>query len=141
MLFVHRLPAGTTEQELMELCAPWKPAKALVLAARKQGFVEFEAQSAAKDCMLAFQTEAPKLKDHFLAVHNARREKIVEGGPPGHRSLLITMTNVKYPVYAETLKVFFTQRGLELKKVVIFDKPFGKQALVELDSEEAAEKA
>ncbi len=76
--------------------------------------------------------------------HDANRSKIdehkqVEQGPK--KSLLITMTNVKYPVYAETLRIFFAERQMRLLKVIVFDKPFGKQALVELDSVEEAQRA
>lgn len=124
VLFVRRLPPDVTENELMSLCEIWKPVKVLVLSAKYQAFIEFEVsliytqnEQEASNCLQEFKTSAPQIKGHTLMFHDANRSKIefqtnTQQGPK--KSLLITMTNVKYPVYADTLRIFFAERQMTL---------------------------
>ena len=54
--------------------------------------------------------------------------------------LLITITNVKYPVNAEVLFSIFNRYG-EVLRAIIFDKVQGLQAMVEMASADQAQKA
>ena len=54
--------------------------------------------------------------------------------------MLVTITNIKFPVNADVLYTVFNKYG-EVLKVVIFQRQLGEQALVEMNSVEAAKEA
>jgi hypothetical protein len=54
--------------------------------------------------------------------------------------LLVTITNIKFPVNADVLFSVFNKYG-DVLRIIIFDKQQGEQALVEMQSLEQAIKA
>lgn len=80
-----------------------------------------------------------KLQISYGSREEIQDDKLAEKQIPGP-VLLITITNVKYPVNAEVLFSIFNRYG-EVLRAIIFDKVQGLQAMVEMASADQAQKA
>jgi len=144
VLHVRNLPPDATEPELFQLGSQYgSVVRVLLLQKTRQGFVQFTNQSEAS-AMLEYASQVPiifRTKQVFVQYSNRTEIRsthtIDSGGStdgwtdgPVNRILLLTVSNVLYPITVDVLTQVFAGYGT-LEKIVIFVKGAGVQALVQ----------
>jgi hypothetical protein len=112
--------------------------KVLLLINKANAFVELKSIEEAMSIMQL--KEEIYLHSHSLGVCYSNRASIEDHNPEGptdlspviqpNRILLVTITNVRFAVTADTLYTVFSKYG-EVLRIICFPKSLGEQALVE----------
>jgi RNA recognition motif-containing protein len=143
---VRGLPLDTTDSDLSRLLFKHGlVVRVLLLIHKAQAFVEFASLEMAQECLR--QSDEAEGRGTGIYLHNSRlhlsysgRENIEEDrvdqkSETAGRVLLVTITNVKYPVTADVLYTVFSKFG-EVCRVVSFPRQLGEQALIEMKTAE-----
>ncbi len=134
--------AATSRKELVDLCADVGVVEQLqVNREKEQAFVQFDSQEAADFCLLHFDRSPAYLHDARVTFsYSGRKEVQPQARPQPSAELLLTVTEIKYPVTQEVVAALFESFGPP-SKVRIFPRPFGFQVLVRLENTQTASQA
>ena len=116
--------------------------RAKVLIHKSLGFVEFACLEDAQKCCQAGAVDL-LMDGRRLKINYSGRDSIEEDKNQGNeasRILLVTITNVKFPMTAEVVQAVFSKCG-EVLRTVLFQRQQGEQALVEMETLEQAQVA
>ncbi|CDW74237.1 polypyrimidine tract binding [Stylonychia lemnae] len=145
VLFVRGLPYDITEAELMRILSQYGCIeRVLILIQKAHAFVQFSSLQEAAGCVL--DQENLYIYNKKVHISYSGREYIQDDRVNQFSSLnqskiiLVTITNIRYPVNADVLFTTFHKFG-EPQRIVIFPRQLGEQALVEFASVEQAKKA
>jgi RNA recognition motif-containing protein len=136
VLYVRNLPESVTEAEFTGYCSPFGAvANILLLKDKRHGFVEFEERQHAVSCVTYFSQHPLVVAGIQVEFAFSGRSEITfrsanETNPP-NRILLLTVTNLVYPVTVEVLAQIFSKYG-GLEKAIVFNRGNVVQALVQL---------
>eukprot|EP00347_Sterkiella_histriomuscorum_P014929 403358967 len=120
VLFLRNLPKDVTEQELMRVLSYQYGfvEKVLIMIQKAHAFIQFDSLETATKQQQESEVNQP-LQDSKV--------------------LLVSITNIKYPVNADVLFTIFQKYG-DPQRIVIFPRQQGEQALVEFQTFEQAKK-
>lgn len=142
VLFVRNLPHDASENDLKRVFETYGPVeKALIMIQKTHGFVQFKNLEDAKKClgdlcldiMINHDSSNPErskpqriyLNDSELLISASHRSEITDEKTEQSSNLspvlLVTITNVKFPVNADVLFSVFNKYG-DVLRVIIFDK-------------------
>ena len=136
VLYVRNIPESVTDSELVQYCSSFgRVTGTLILKEKGHGFVEFESiEAATAACNYFLQTPLVLHGFHIELTFSQRREitprKDPDANPP-NRIILLTITNIMYPVTVDVLSQVFVKYG-GIEKVIIFNRGNAIQALVQL---------
>eukprot|EP01096_Ripella_sp_DP13-Kostka_P006704 TRINITY_DN2414_c0_g2_i1.p1 TRINITY_DN2414_c0_g2~~TRINITY_DN2414_c0_g2_i1.p1 ORF type:complete len:549 (+),score=249.44 TRINITY_DN2414_c0_g2_i1:40-1647(+) len=145
VLHCRNLPPQCTDAELRSLGArSGNVTGTLVLRGKNQAFIELETEEQAMMVLQKYTRIPPIIRGKTVYLQYSNRNEIThpdsdqETGPV----LLVTISNVNYPITVETIFTIFSRYG-QVFKTIIFTKPPGDQlqALVQLSSPQAAQLA
>lgn len=136
VLYVRNIPDSVTDSELIQYCSPFgRVTGTLILKEKGHGFIEFDdIESAAAACAY-FQQNPLVLHGFLIEFTFSQRQEITprkdpDANPP-NRIILLTVTNIMYPVTVDVLSQVFAKYG-GMEKVIIFNRGNAIQALVQL---------
>lgn len=127
VLHVRNLPPDATEPELVGVCSPFGPVQnVLLLKGKSQAFVQMDTPAAAAALMQYYSTVQAMIRGRSIYFGYSNRDVItvqphVETPKP---ILLVTISNLIYPVTIEVLYGVFSKYGA-VAKIVIFSKSAG----------------
>lgn len=127
VLHVRNLPLDVAESELAALCAPFGQVQNILpLKGKSQAFVQLDTPQAAAALLQYYSTTQATLRGKSIYFQYSSRDSItvqqqVETPKP---ILLVTITNLLYPVTIEVLYGVFSKYGT-VAKIVIFSKTAG----------------
>ncbi|XP_076464573.1 heterogeneous nuclear ribonucleoprotein L-like isoform X1 [Babylonia areolata] len=145
VVHVRNLSEHAMESDLVEAVQGFGTVKDVILMPRrKQGLIEFEDISGAKQCV-----EYAEMNPIFVASQTSffnfsTSQKIQRPGegedarPPNH-VVLFTILNPQYPISVDVMHTICSPYG-QVQRIVIFKKN-GVQAMVEYDNLESAKRA
>lgn len=156
VLHVRNLPPDATEPELFQMGSHYGSVMRVLLLAKnnapqtRQGFIQFANQSEAS-AMLEYAGQVPILfRGKQIYVQYSNRPEISQsnsasgaGGVEDDqncRILLLTISNVLYPITVDVLSQVFSGYGM-IEKIVVFVKGAGMQALVQFTNAADAQNA
>ena len=136
VLYVRNLPESVTDAEFAGYCSPFgRVANVLLLRDKRHGFVEFEDRQHAISCVTYFSQHPLTLHGSLIEFAFSGRSEITFRSPneanPPNRILLLTVTNLVYPVTVDVLSQIFQKYG-GLEKAIVFNRGNVVQALVQL---------
>jgi RNA recognition motif-containing protein len=141
VLFIRGLSPTVSEKEIVDLCSQVGVVEQVFLLRNKgQAFVEFDTREAADFCLLHFSRNPASLGENRLFFSYSGRQQVTRKPheqPQPSKELLLTITEVRFPVTMEVLSKIFMPYS-RIVKARIFPRSFGYQVIVELDSLEAA---
>jgi RNA recognition motif-containing protein len=144
VLFVRGLSFITTERDLVEVCSEAGIVESMfILPPKGQAFVEFDCQEAADFCLMHFNKEPANLHGNQLHFSYSGRDSVTRRTYEptlSSKSLLIVITEVRYPVTQDIVSQILLAYGRVLK-CRIFPRTYGYQVLVDLDTLEGAVQA
>ena len=144
VLFVRGLSPTASERELVDVCSEVGVLEQIFMLRNKgQAFVEFDSQEAADFCLLHFSANPVSVQGNRLYFSYSGRHQVTRKpheAPQPNPELVLTITEVKYPVTMDVVHKVLTPFG-RVTKVRIFPRSFGFQVLVLMDTLEAAAKA
>ena len=136
VLYVRNIPESVSDSELVQYCSSFgRVTSTLILKEKGHGFIEFESiEAAAGACNYFLQTPLVLHGFHIELTFSQRQEitprKDPDANPP-NRIILLTITNIMYPVTVDVLSQVFAKYG-GMEKVIIFNRGNAIQALVQL---------
>ena len=139
VLFMRGLAPTCTYKDILKLCSEFGVILHILFLSHKgQAFVELDSLEAASLCLAHFSKNPAYLGNNRLDFSYSGREQIETQEPSSSSdTLLLKVSEVKYPVTPEVLSEVFSPYGRILKSK-IFPRKFGYQCLVKLDSTEKA---
>jgi len=142
VLLVRGVNADTSRRELLDLCADVGVVEELQInRGKEQAFVQFDSQEAADFCLLHFDHTAVSLHGTRVTfTYSGKREVQAQARPQPSAELLLTVTEIKYPVSQEVVAALLESFGPPTK-VRIFPRSFGFQVLVRMETMHAASQA
>jgi hypothetical protein len=142
VLHVRNLPMDCTEQELVTIACPFgRVEKVLLLKGKTQGFVQMQdVQSATALVQYYLQVQANiRGKPVYFQYSQHQAVNTATGDEQSNHILLVTVTNLVYPVTIDILHQVFSKYGA-IHKIVIFSKK-GFQALIQMGDKNQAQAA
>ena len=136
VLYVRNIPESVPDSELVQYCSPFgRVTSTLILKEKGHGFIEFETVEAASDACNYFLANPLVLHGFHIEFTFSQRQEITprkdpDANPP-NRIILLTITNIMYPVTVDVLSRVFAKYG-GMEKVIIFNRGNAIQALVQL---------
>jgi RNA recognition motif-containing protein len=136
VLYVRNIPDSISDTELIQYCSPFGPVvSTLLLKEKGHGFIEFETLEASATACTYFQEHPLVLHGFHIEFTFSQRQEITprkdpDANPP-NRIILLTVTNIMYPVTVDVLSQIFAKYG-GMEKVIIFNRGNAIQALVQL---------
>lgn len=136
VLYVRNIPETVPDNELVQYCSPFgRVTSTLILKEKGHGFIEFETIEASAAACSYFTHNPLVLHGFHIEFTFSQRQEITprkdpDANPP-NRIILLTITNIMYPVTVEVLSQIFTRYG-GMEKVIIFNRGNAIQALVQL---------
>lgn len=142
VLLVRGVSAETTRRELVDVCAEVGVVEQIQLTRDKeQALVQFDSQEAADFCLLHFERTPTHLHGQRVTfVYSGKREVQSQVRPQPSAELLLTVTEVKYPVTQEVVAALMESFGPPVK-VRIFPRSQGFQVIVRMETTHAASQA
>lgn len=141
VLFIRGLSPTVSEKEVVELCSQVGVVEQVFLLRNKgQAFVEFDTREAADFCLLNFSRNPASLDGNRLFFSYSGRQQVTRKPheqPKPSKELLLTITEVRFPVTLEVLSKIFSPYSRVLK-ARIFPRSFGYQTIVECENLEKA---
>ena len=136
VLYVRNIPDSVTDSELIQYCSPFgRVIGTLILKEKGHGFIEFDTLEGSSTACTYFQDNPLILHGFHVEFTFSQRQEITprkdpDANPP-NRIILLTVTNIMYPVTVEVLSQIFAKYG-GMEKVIIFNRGNAIQALVQL---------
>jgi hnRNP-L/PTB/hephaestus splicing factor len=136
VLYVRNIPDTVSDSELVQYCSPFgRVSGTLILKEKGHGFIEFESMESSSAACSYFAQNPLVLHGFHIEFTFSQRQEITprkdpDANPP-NRIILLTITNIMYPVTVDVLsQIFARYDGME--KVIIFNRGNAIQALVQL---------
>ncbi|GAM25404.1 hypothetical protein SAMD00019534_085790 [Acytostelium subglobosum LB1] len=141
VIHLRNLPSDCTENDIIALASPFGHIEhALLIKGKNQGFIQM-ADLAASSAFVQYYGSIQgniRSKDFFVQFSNREELKSCSSSiATPNKIMLITITNVMYPVTIEVLHQLFSKYG-EVSKILIFAKSGNFQTLIQMQTEEAA---
>lgn len=136
VLYVRNIPDSVSDSEIIQYCSPFgRVTSTLLLKEKGHGFIEFENVEASNAACTYFQQHPLVLHGFHIEFTFSQRQEITprkdpDANPP-NRIILLTVTNIMYPVTVDVLSQVFAKYG-GMEKVIIFNRGNAIQALVQL---------
>ena len=136
VLYVRNIPDSVNDTELVQYCSPFgRVTSTLILKEKGHGFIEFEDMDSSAAACNYFQLNPLVLHGFHIEFTFSQRQEITprkdpDANPP-NRIILLTVTNIMYPVTVDVLSQVFAKYG-GIEKVIIFNRGNAIQALVQL---------
>jgi RNA recognition motif-containing protein len=136
VLYVRNIPDSVTDTDLIQYCSPFgQVIGTLILKEKGHGFIEFDTLEASSAACSYFQGNPLVLHGFHVEFTFSQRQEITprkdpDANPP-NRIILLTVTNIMYPVTVDVLSQIFAKYG-GMEKVIIFNRGNAIQALVQL---------
>lgn len=136
VLYVRNIPESVSDNELIQYCSPFgRVTSTLILKEKGHGFIEFETIEASSGACSYFNQNPLVLHGFHIEFTFSQRQEITprkdpDANPP-NRIILLTVTNIMYPVTVDVLSQIFAKYG-GMEKVIIFNRGNAIQALVQL---------
>lgn len=136
VLYVRNIPDSVTDSEIIQYCSPFgRVVSTLLLKEKGHGFIEFETIDSSSAACIYFQQNPLVLHGFHIEFTFSQRQEITprkdpDANPP-NRIILLTVTNIMYPVTVDVLSQIFAKYG-GMEKVIIFNRGNAIQALVQL---------
>jgi len=133
VLYVRNIPESVTDNELIQYCSAFgRVTSTLILKEKGHGFIEFETIEASSAACSYFNQNPLVLHGFHIEFTFSQRQEITprkdpDANPP-NRIILLTVTNIMYPVTVEVLSQIFAKYG-GMEKVIIFNRGNAIQAL------------
>ncbi|KAH3765551.1 Polypyrimidine tract-binding protein 1 [Pelomyxa schiedti] len=148
VLHVRSLPSDATEEELTSLVRTFGPvSNCMLLKAKRQAFIEMVQDDAAANAIACYALYPPNIRGQviYFQYSSYTELKIPEPSdtaakPEANKILLITVSNLIYPVTIEDLYSIFSRFGSVLR-IVLFSKKAGFQGLIEMSTVTSASNA
>ncbi|EGG16362.1 RNA-binding region RNP-1 domain-containing protein [Cavenderia fasciculata] len=140
VIHLRNLPIDCTEHEIMAIAAPFGQVDhILILKGKSQGFIQFLELTSASSFIQFYTTIQGCIRAKNFFVQYSNREEITSTSAveTPNNILLVTISNIVYPVTIEVLYQLFGKYGSVLK-ILIFSKSGNFQSLVQLHSLESA---
>jgi len=136
VLYVRNLPDVYTEMDVTHAVEPYGKVTGIFLQKEKRhGFVEFSDLNQATNVynhfkMSPWTAHGRTIEFNWSGRQNIERKSDIENNPP-NKILLVTVSNIMYPVTIEVLATVFQKYG-GAQRIIIFQRQQGVQALVQL---------
>jgi len=136
VLYVRNIPDSVSDSEIIQYCSPFgRVTSTLLLKEKGHGFIEFETVESSNAACTYFQQHPLVLHGFHIEFTFSQRQEITprkdpDANPP-NRIILLTVTNIMYPVTVDVLSQVFAKYG-GMEKVIIFNRGNAIQALVQL---------
>lgn len=136
VLYVRNIPESVSDSELVQYCSSFgRVTSTLILKEKGHGFIEFDSIEAASAACNYFLQNPLVLHGFHIEMTFSQRQEITprkdpDANPP-NRIILLTITNIMYPVTVDVLSQVFVKYG-GMEKVIIFNRGNAIQALVQL---------
>lgn len=136
VLYVRNIPDSVSDSEIIQYCSPFgRVTSTLLLKEKGHGFIEFENVDSSNAACTYFQQHPLVLHGFHIEFTFSQRQEITprkdpDANPP-NRIILLTVTNIMYPVTVDVLSQVFAKYG-GMEKVIIFNRGNAIQALVQL---------
>ena len=136
VLYVRNIPESVTDSDLIQYCSPFgRVTSTLILKEKGHGFIEFDTIEASTTACTYFNQNPLVLHGFHIEFTFSQRQEITprkdpDANPP-NRIILLTVTNIMYPVTVDVISQIFAKYG-GLEKVIIFNRGNAIQALVQL---------
>lgn len=133
---MRNIPDSVSDTELIQYCSPFgRVISTLILKEKGHGFIEFESLEGSSAACSYFQDNPLVLHGFHIEFTFSQRQEITprkdpDANPP-NRIILLTVTNIMYPVTVDVLSQIFAKYG-GMEKVIIFNRGNAIQALVQL---------
>lgn len=144
VLHVRNLPIDCTEQELGAIACPFgRVEKVLLLKGKTQGFVQMQDVPSASALVQYYGQVQANVRGkpvYFqFSQHQSVNTTTTTTEEQANHTLLVTVTNLVYPVTIDILHQVFSKYGVIIK-IVIFSKK-GFQALIQMGDKNQAREA
>jgi len=144
VLYIRNIAERTSEEDVVRYCAAFgNIPEVLLFKDKRHGFVQFEELNSARAC-LDFYTDntlaphGPKIEFAFSGRDEITHKRDPALNPP-NRILLVTISNIVYPVTVDVMQQIVTPYAPSgMNRCVIFSRAEQIQALVELATIEDA---
>ena len=136
VIHVRALPENTQDQELVDLVAPARIVRALILQDKRQAFIQMETLEAAKTVVEAFENAPPKIREKTVYFQFSNRNEVEGGNEPGvgngaaNTIIIIAISEVTVPVTLDNIYQITKPYG-DVQKIITFTKEANFQALVQ----------
>ena len=150
VLHVRSLPPDTTEAELGQLCLPFgRVVGVLMLSNKAQAFVQMEDVSQAIALVQYYNSVHAVIRGNVVYFQFSNRSELTTGhissgsgsgssaSEKQNRILLVSVSNLLYPITIDVLQRVFRKYGVILR-IVTFSKGAVLQALIEFETVMAA---
>lgn len=133
---MRNIPESVSDNELIQYCSPFgRVTSTLILKEKGHGFIEFDTIEGSSAACSYFNQNPLVLHGFHIEFTFSQRQEITprkdpDANPP-NRIILLTVTNIMYPVTVEVVSQIFAKYG-GLEKVIIFNRGNAIQALVQL---------
>jgi hypothetical protein len=140
VLHVRALPDNTQDYELVELVAPARVVRALILQDKHQAFIQMDSLETAKSVVAAFEANPPKIREKTVYLQFSNRNEVEGGNEPGMAPaaatpasgtiIIIAISEVTVPVSLDNIYQITKPYG-DVLKIITFTKEANFQALVQ----------
>uniref|UniRef100_A0A0G4I891 RRM domain-containing protein n=1 Tax=Chromera velia CCMP2878 TaxID=1169474 RepID=A0A0G4I891_9ALVE len=147
VLYIRNVADSVSENDVMGLCSQFGTvSQVLLLKEKRHGFVEFMTDSEAMACHNAYRGNAPMVHGRPLEFSWSGRTQIEKKHDPAdnppNRILLVTVTNISYPVTVDVFTQILNTNYGPIQKIIIFSKDQKSvQALIQLPDVGSASRA
>jgi len=144
VLHIRNLTPETTEADLLTALSHFgNVAYTTLMANGHMALAEFVTMDEARACIAYSKNNQIMVRNHPVLINYSTSEKIQRGGLEGedpNKVIVLTISNVTYPITVETLKEICSEHG-NVNRIALIKRPGVLQALVEFDNAEEATKA
>eukprot|EP01132_Coremiostelium_polycephalum_P001528 gene1528-1923_t len=138
VVHLRNLPLDATEHEVMNIAIPFGNVEHLiVLKGKGQALVQMSDLNSAAQFIQYYSTIQGMVRSKQLYVQYSNRDEILQNEESSNEILLITITNIIYPITIDVLFKLFSNYGNVLK-ILIFTKSGNFQSLIQMKSTESA---
>ncbi|EFA84392.1 RNA-binding region RNP-1 domain-containing protein [Heterostelium album PN500] len=140
VVHLRNLPIDCTEHEIMALASPFGQVEhILILKGKSQGFIQMADLTSATAFIQFYTTIQGSIRSKNFFVQYSNREEITSYSSveTPNNILLVTISNIIYPVTIDVLYQLFSKYGSVLK-ILIFSKSGNFQSLIQLHTTDSA---
>uniref|UniRef100_A0A914XSI4 RRM domain-containing protein n=1 Tax=Panagrolaimus superbus TaxID=310955 RepID=A0A914XSI4_9BILA len=144
VLHIRNLTQETTEADLLSALSHFgNVAYTTLMANGHMALAEFATMDQARACIAYSKNHQIMVRNHPVLINYSTSEKIQRSGLESEdpsRVIVLTITNVTYPISVDTLKEICSEHG-KVNRVALIKRSGLLQALVEFEDAEQATKA
>jgi hnRNP-L/PTB/hephaestus splicing factor len=144
VLHIRNLTQETTEADLLSALSHFgNVAYTTLMANGHMALAEFATMDQARACIAYSKNHQIMVRNHPVLINYSTSEKIQRSGLESEdpsRVIVLTITNVTYPISVDTLKEICSEHG-KVNRVALIKRSGLLQALVEFEDADQATKA